>query len=247
MSLHYYYVNDTTVVKLKKKDWTDSTYYSTSPIFSSTKEVTQVNHFYNSDLLTEKASEKGWTYLKSPAGIFTQATLPYDEIYTQLANDTLNGARLTFTNYRQDDSHAFSMSVPQNLLLVRKQDYKKFFEDNEVPDDITSYLAVHNRLGTNQYTYTTIARLITTCINEKNQAREAAGSNWNEEQWMRDNPDWNKVLLIPVSVTYDTSSQTLRIIGIQHDLQPGYAKLKGGPEGEPLKLEVTYTRFHNEN
>ena len=247
MRLHFYYVNDTTGVKLKKKDGTDSTYYSTSPIFSSTKEVTQVNHFYNTDLLTEKASEKGWTYLKSPAGIFTQATLPYDEIYTQLANDTLNGARLTFTNYRQDDSHAFSMSVPQNLLLVRKQDYKKFFEDNEVPDDITSYLAVHNRLGTNQYTYTNIARLITTCINEKNQAREAAGSNWNEEQWMRDNPDWNKVLLIPVSVTYDTSSQTQRIIGIQHDLQPGYAKLKGGPEGEPLKLEVTYTRFHNEN
>ena len=38
--------------------------------------------------------------------------------------------------------------------------------------------------------------------------------------------------------------------GIQNDLRPGYAKLKGGPKkvnGElenPLKLEVTYTTFN---
>ena len=51
------------------------------------------------------------------------------------------------------------------------------------------------------------------------------------------------MLLIPVYVSYDRSGQTARMIGIQHDLQPGYAKLQGGPEGEALKLEVTYTRF----
>jgi hypothetical protein len=39
--------------------------------------------------------------------------------------------------------------------------------------------------------------------------------------------------------------------GIQNDLKPGYAKLKGGPKenakGEvesPLKIEVTYTSFN---
>ena len=243
MRLHLYYVNDSTGVKLKKQDGTDSTYYSTNTLFASTKEVTQVNHFLNSEKLSERINEKGWTYLKSPAGIFTQATLPYDEIYTQLANDTLNGARLTFTNYRQGNKQDFAMNVPDEVLLIRKQEYARFFEDNEITDNITSFVATHNAAGTNQYTFSNIARLITTCINEKNQAREAAGSSWNEEQWMRDNPDWNKVLLIPVYVSYDRSGQTARMIGIQHDLQPGYAKLQGGPEGEALKLEVTYTRF----
>lgn len=243
MRLHLYYVNDSTGVKLKKQDGTDSTYYSTNTLFASTKEVTQVNHFLNSEKLSERINEKGWTYLKSPAGIFTQATLPYDEIYTQLANDTLNGARLTFTNYRQENKQDFAMNVPDEVLLIRKQEYARFFEDNEITDNITSFVATHNAAGTNQYTFSNIARLITTCINEKNQAREAAGSSWNEEQWMRDNPDWNKVLLIPVYVSYDRSGQTARMIGIQHDLQPGYAKLQGGPEGEALKLEVTYTRF----
>lgn len=30
------------------------------------------------------------TYLKSPAGIFTQATLPINKIYEELSNDTIN-------------------------------------------------------------------------------------------------------------------------------------------------------------
>ena len=116
MRLHLYYVNDSTGVKLKKQDGTDSTYYSTNTLFASTKEVTQVNHFLNSEKLSERINEKGWTYLKSPAGIFTQATLPYDEIYAQLANDTLNGARLTFTNYRQGRSAAHPQTGIRQVL-----------------------------------------------------------------------------------------------------------------------------------
>ena len=57
------------------------------------------------------------------------------------------------------------------------------------------------------------------------------------------NPDWNKVVLIPVLVQYDSSSNK-NMISIQHDLQPGYVKLEGGPDGTKLKLEVTYTNFN---
>ena len=67
------------------------------------------------------------------------------------------------------------------------------------------------------------------------------------------NEDWDKVLLIPVSITYDNSTNSSgnkTMTGVQHDLKPGYAKLKGGPEEEngkvksPLKIEVTYTSFN---
>ena len=48
------------------------------------------------------------------------------------------------------------------------------------------------------------------------------------------------------AITYDTtsSSTSQTMTGIQNDLQPGYAKLKGGPEGDVLELEVTYTTFN---
>ena len=243
MQFQFHYLNDSTGVKLKKEDGTDSTYYSMQTVFASTKEVTQINHFLSSNKLKSKVGEKNCTYLKSPAGIFTQATLPYDEIYAQLANDTLNGARLTFTSYRQEHKQDFSMNVPDEVLLVRKQDYIKFFENNEVPDNQTSYVATHGAYGTNQYTFGNIARLVTTCINEKQQARQNAGNAWDEAAWEAAHPDWDKVLLIPVRINTDTSTDNARIIGIEHDLQPGYAKLQGGPEGERLKLEVTYTTF----
>ena len=81
--------------------------------------------------------------------------------------------------------------------------------------------------------------------------QKAKGSAWNEETWLKDNPDWNKVVLIPVLVTYDSSNTTTgqaNIIRIQHDLKPGYVRLKGGEVGETsggenykLKLEVIST------
>ena len=62
--------------------------------------------------------------------------------------------------------------------------------------------------ATNQYVFSNIARLVTTCINEKQAAKKAAkekaGSSWNETEWEKtwnkENEDWDKVLLIPVSI-----------------------------------------------
>lgn len=242
-------------MKLKKKNSDeDSLYYSMNTVFASTKEVIQANQFQNSELLQKKIDEKGYTYIKSPAGIFTQATMPYDDIYKELSQDTLNAVKLTFTNYNQEDKYKFNMSAPNDVLLIRKQDLKTFFEENKVVDNVTSFTVTHNNVATNQYTFRNIARLVTTCINEKQaakkKAKEEAGTAWDEaaweEKWKSDEAtkDWDKVLLIPVNVIYDNTSQNKNITGIQNDLQPGYAKLKGGPEGESLKLEVTYTRFN---
>lgn len=254
MQFRFHYVDATTGVKLQKKDGTDSLYYSTNTVFASTKEVIQANQFLNSGKIKEKAEEKDHTYIKSPAGIFTQATMPYDDIYKELSKDTLNAVKLTFNNYNQESKGNLSMSAPQNVLLIRKQDLKKFFEENMLPDNVTSFTVTHNNVAINQYTFQNIARLVNTCINEKQaakkKAKEEAGSTWDEEKWENEwktsdaTKDWDKVLLVPVSATYDTSSSTPSIIGLQNDLQPGYAKLKGGSEGEALKIEVTYTRFN---
>ena len=209
-----------------------------------------------------KAAEPQHTYIKSPAGIFTEAIMPYDSRYNKLTNDTLNAVKLTFTNYNINSDYEYSMSAPNDVLLIRKQDLKSFFEENKVRDNITSFTTTHNAFATNQYVFSNIARLVTTCINEKQAAKKAAkdkaGSSWNETEWEKtwnkENEDWDKVLLIPVSITYDnstSSSGNKTMTGIQNDLKPGYAKLKGGPKenakGEvesPLKIEVTYTSFN---
>ena len=98
MQFRFHAVNDSTGVKLQCQDGSDSLFYSMNTVFASTKEVIQANRFNNSERLEERVNERTNTYLKSPAGIFTEARLPYEEINNQLANDTLNGAKLTFTN-----------------------------------------------------------------------------------------------------------------------------------------------------
>ncbi len=250
--MHYL---DSNGVKLKKTSnpAEDSVYYSMGTAFASTKEVIQANQFLNADILKERVAEKSHTYIKSPAGIFTEATLPYEEISEQLSGDTLNAVRLTFTNYNQNNKYKFSMSAPASVLLLRKQDFKEFFEENQLPDQITSFTVSHNNVATNQYTFNNISRLVTTCLNEKKaakqKAKQTAGSAWDEKAWEtkwntdESTKDWNKVLLIPVTIEYDTNSQgTKTMTSVQNNLQPGYAKLKGGETGETLKLEVTYTR-----
>ncbi len=257
MQFRFHYLDETTGLALKKKTddkygkaGEDSLYYSTATVFASTKEVVQANKFTNSDKLRERLQETGWTYIKSPAGIFTEAVLPYDEINKELAGDTLNAVGLTFTNYHRKDSYKFGMDTPENVLLIRKSDYRKFFSENQLPDNITSYTVAHNNMAVNQYTFSNIARLVTSSIGIKNtakaEARKEAGSNWDEARWeagwKAENPDWDKVLLIPVSTSYD--SENSKLIGIQNDLKPCYARLKGGTTGDKLKLEVTYTAFH---
>lgn len=232
---------------LKKKDGTDSLYYTTRT-FATTREVIQTNKFENSEKLNDKIEETDCTYLKSPAGIFTQATLPIDKISEELSNDTINAVKLTFNNYNQPDDGPFSMKAPTYVLLVREKERQSFFKENKLTDNVTSYLAVHNAIisnkpTTNQYVFANLSRLINTCINEKKKAKEEAGSKWNEAEWEEKNPDWNKVVLIPVLVQYDGSSNE-NMVSIQHDLQPGYVKLEGGPNGTKLKLEVTYTNFN---
>lgn len=113
--------------------------------------------------------------------------MPYDSIYNKLTNDTLNAVKLTFTNYNINSDYEYSMSAPNDVLLIRKQELKSFFEENKVRDNITSFTTTHNAFATNQYVFSNIARLVTTCINEKQAAKKAAkekaGSSWNETEW----------------------------------------------------------------
>lgn len=247
------YVTDSiTGVKYQTQAGKDSIAY-TGRSFVSTREVIQANQLQNDKAAIQACIDKhDCTYLKSPAGIFTEATLPISDIENELKGDTLNAVKLTFTNYNQTSDKKFGMSIPSSVMLIRKSLQDSFFKDNQLSDGVSSYLTSHTS-STNQYTFSNITKLVNACIAEKEEAKKKAGSSWNETEWLEANKDWNKVVLIPVLITYDSSNTTTgqaNIIRIQHDLKPGYVRLKGGEAGEnpggedyKLKLEVISTDF----
>lgn len=263
-----YAVDEKTGLKLKKKYETnvDSTYYTTRE-FYSTREVIQANQLTNDPVkIKELINQPKNTYIKSPAGIFTQAELPISEISQQLKQDTLNAVKLTFSNYNQLSDKKFGMSIPSNVLLVRKKYKDSFFEKNQLSDGITSSTAKHIA-SSNQYVFSNITNLVNDCLSDGEweaadkilnkpgggvitlTLTDAFGKSYTKDvttmkDWEKYS-DWNKFVLIPILVTYDSNNQA---ISMQHDLKPGYVRLKGGSAGETedeykLKLEVISTNF----
>lgn len=207
----------------------DSTVYAVTR-FSASKEVLTSTRMEHSNRLKELAEQEGHTYLKTPAGLCTEITLPVEEMFTAHQNDTLNSVTLSVKKYRyagdEENESPYKMGIPQNLLMVRADDYEDFFEKNKIYDDKTSFLATYDK-NTNSYTFSKLNRLVSHIFAEKR------AGNTSE--------NWDKVLLVPVTTDVDTQNDNA-VIGISNDLSVSAARLFGGVNGEKLEMEITYTK-----
>lgn len=208
------------------------TYYEKDTLglceLAATEEVVEATRFENTNL-QKLLDDTSCTYLKSPAGIFTVATIPADQINVQ---DTINSAKLTFTRYNDRTDSEFKLGIPKKILLVRLDDYLNgFFESYQVADNQQSYIADFNA-STNSYEYSNVARLVTRMVQEKSHGTATE--------------NWNKVLLIPVEVTYsntaDATGTGRQIVKLNHDFSMSSARLVGG-DSDKVKMEVIYSRF----
>ena len=205
----------------------DSIQALSAPFYSG-KEVLQVNNFDNDDL-TPLAQEDTLTYLKTPAGLYTEVTLPILDI---VGPDTINSAKITFTRYNETAGH--TRTPHSTLLMVRKCDMYKFFLKNKLADNKTSFITGFTS-STNEYTFSNIASLIKACYREYQEGTE------NNSNWEVENPDWNKVVLIPVSTTEDSKGS---IVKLMHDISISSVRLRGGTEYE-IPIEVITSKFND--
>lgn len=215
---------------LKKTSADKDTLVAGTKVFAATKEVIQANRFQNSERLKELINKtEDCTYLKTPAGIFTQATLPIEEITEVHKNDTLNSATITFTRYNEKKETDYPMGIPQYLLMVRKCDMHNFFENNDMYDNKTSFLAEYISSGeeANTYKFPNIAPLISYCMDEKRNGKA--------------DEDWNKVVLIPVKIETDSNGS---VISIRSNLDMESARLMGGKsQKDKITMQILYTTF----
>lgn len=216
----------------------DSTYVGTTS-FSATEEVLQTTNISNDKQnIADLANDNTCTYLKTPAGIFTEITLPVDEITENHSNDTINTAKISLTRINNNTHDEYSLSAPSTLLMIPKESLYTFFENGDNVDYKKSFIATYSS-STNQYTFNNISGMITYMADIKKKGL-AENSNWLSEH-----PDWNRVVVIPVSVTTNSSSQIVKIV---HDMSLTSTKLVGGSENpyEPIKINVIYSKFNHE-
>lgn len=216
----------------------DSTYVGTTS-FSATEEVLQTTNTSNDKQnIADLANDNTCTYLKTPAGIFTEITLPVDEITENHSNDTINTAKISLTRINNNTHDEYSLSAPSTLLMIPKDSLYTFFENGDNVDYKKSFIATYSS-STNQYTFNNISGMITYMADIKKKGL-AENSNW-----LNEHPDWNRVVVIPVSVTTNSSSQIVKIV---HDMSLTSTKLVGGSEDpyEPIKINVIYSKFNHE-
>ena len=224
--------------------------------FSGTEEVLQTTRITNDQRSIERlASDNSCTYIKSPAGIFTELTLPVDEIINNHENDTLNTARLSLTKMIDWSDSDYKFNMPTYLLMVPKDSLYTFFEKNSLPNNITSYVKErdHTSISTgssyysqrvikkykDSYTFDNISNL----IRHMAEAKKKGGSDYTITH-----PNWNKVVIVPVTVnTTTTTSGGTAISRVMNDMSPTSLRLVGGSENVngDIHISVIYSKFSN--
>ncbi len=214
--------------------------YYDSSLFYSTEEVLQTTHITNDETrISEMTAETNCTYLKTPAGIYTEVTLPIDDIKLNHETDTLSSAKVVF--HKMNDKTELAEKLlkdPTTLLMVPKDSLTGFFEKHQTPDNVTSYLATLNS-SYNSYTFNNISTL----INVLYERKIVGGTNYTTEH-----PNWNKVVLIPVqtstatSTSYNTTTST--ISAVNNEMSITSSRLVGGPDNPhaPIQISVIYNK-----
>lgn len=211
--------------------------------FDGTEEVLQLNKIENDTENLKKLASKDQekcTYLKSPAGIFTEVTLPIEDIMKGHEKDTLNTATISFPRLNnENEDNPYNFATPSTILMVQKDSLQSFFEKSKLADNRTSYTASYSSTGTykNAYTFQNIANLVSAMYKNKGK-----GENWN------------KVVLVPVNVITTTQGYTTVISKINHDMSLASTRLKrgvittdsNGKETSPIQIKVIYSKFKEE-
>ncbi len=217
----------------------EDTTYSGLCRIAATQEVIQSTQFSNNNL-KELVEDSTCTYLKTPAGICTEVRLPVSEIYKEHPGDSISKAKLTLTKYNSKEETDYTLGTPSNLLLVRKKDMLSFFKNNEVADSKTAYTTSYDATY-NTYTFPNLSRLISYCQHEKMQGMR--DYNMTEEEWEAANPDWNRVVLIPVKISTSSDSYgNSYLASVTHDMDMSSIRLVGGSQS-PIKMQVIYSKF----
>lgn len=229
------YINSSQLRINFKYDYNDST-YNGAFYFGGTEEVLQKTTISNDkETITKLVNDNSCTYIKTPAGVFTQVTLPIDDVVLGHENDTINRAKVVLRRINNTEQSEYTLDLPQTLLMIPSDSIYSFFENGNIANYKQSFLATYSGSNSstseaNTYTFNNIASLVSFMADNKRNGMK------NDPNWLSQHPNWNKVVLIPVTATYNSSNELYKVT---HDMSLTSTKLNN----TNVKLYVIYSRF----
>lgn len=199
---------------------------------ASTPEVIQLNHIKNKNpdyLFTENT---GATYLKTPAGVYTELTIPVSEITKNMKQhkmQIINTASFIINGYTEKEPDPTSNGIlkrPDRLLLIDKDSVASFFTKKQLPNGTTSILSqLKSSTDNNTYSFDNISKLIK-----------------HYQKLKKNTPVF---VVIPVTPTYVqvniNGSTALNLVGVYNSMQPTGAILRS--DSANMNLKLIYSKF----
>ncbi|MFV0418238.1 MAG: DUF4270 domain-containing protein [Dysgonomonas sp.] len=202
----------------------DSTVYSTFKL-PVTGEVIQMNHIENEipNELFQHSDTK--TYMKTPAGVYTELTIPLNDIISKAGkNRKINAANLKVKGYTEEEQKS-GLSRPSAILLINKDSLANFFYNRKLHDAKTSFVISRNT-STNTYDFQNIASIV---------------NHYTEYYKDQDKLPDLKYLMIPISFSYVQGS-TSTISDIYNQMYPTSAILR--TDKENLKMPIIFSEYY---
>ena len=204
-------------------------------LFSGTEEVLQTTTVTNDrNAIQQLVNDNSCTYIKSPAGIFTELTLPIDEICANHENDTINTAKIVLSRINNDGKSPYNLPTPTTLLMLEKDSVNSFFEKGKLANFKQSFLTTYNS-STNNYSFNNISGLISAMYTQKTEGMKS------DPNWTAKHPNWNKVIVLPVKTTYTTYNQSSILTNVANDMSLTSTRLVGN--NTKLQISVIYSKF----
>jgi hypothetical protein len=219
----------------------DTILYATER-FMVSKDVIQLNRFENTDTEQLLADNEEYTFLKTPAGIFTRLVIPAKEIKPVIDGRIVNNLPLEI-KYLPQEEWIYALAPPPYLLLLPEDSLGTFFENGNIENDVTAYISTDGNshsatyLGydaTNRtYSFRNIANLLNYHISQS--------------------PDEDlRLVVVPVNRTYQQSSSssyyssgstTYYTTALSHYLAPSGVKLR--KDKDNMRIAVLSSKYEN--
>lgn len=153
-------------------------------------------------------------------------------------NDSLLAAKISFQRINNTSKNEHALDIPTYLLMLPKDSLYSFFEHRNLNDNKTSFYTAYSS-SSNAYSYSNISSLIT-IMNNKHRLGLNADPRWEER-----NPDWNKVVLVPVTLTNVTVNNSVQTTDVAHNMGITSTRLVGGSDNtrSPIQVSVVYGQF----
>ena len=215
--------------------------------------------------LIEDEEDADFTYIKSPAALFTKIFIPIDSIMSGHENDSLTVARVFIPRRNNVSGSTIAFSAPETVALIQSSVATQFFLDKKITDSKTSFYTTYSST-TNGYTFNNIASMIRTLYNSADGERWRGYCNdyadkgaTEDERRIRRNAFNSQdkdtlggsgminpyaLTLVPVEITTNTVNSATVIGKVANSMELASSKLaKGSFDNKNIIISVIYSKF----